>query len=224
MSTSRPSSYSSSRLDLTGESVTDLTKAIATSQPWLAWLHSGSALALYKDPYILGVLSDPVGTVARIYAMESPEDPKMGQSYLNSLFEDELGHQVTPDDFIPMGAKLFTWLETRITGFRVIEMIRYLSAADSAEKLIAGSLIKEAADATAKHGDKDQDDVDLKSLPIQAQVQQLRKDQPELYRLILEQLKQAATKAAGIGYPAIAPLSQPVVGETDSDAEEEQEP
>jgi len=220
----KPSSYSSSRLDLTGENVTDLTRAIATSQPWLAWLHSGEALALYKDPYIMGVLSDPIGTVARVYSLESPEDPDMGHRYLNSLFEAELGHQVTPDDFMELGAKLFTWLEARITGFRVIEMIRYLSAADSAEKLIAGSLIKEAADATQKHGDRDQT-VDASSLPrpIRAQVEQLRKDQPELYSLILEQLKQAA-RAGGVGYPEYSPLSQPGVGETEGAAEEEQEP
>jgi len=219
----KPSSYSSSRLDLTGENVTDLTRAIATSQPWLAWLHSGDALALYKDPYIMGVLSDPVGTVARVYSLESPEDPDMGRRYLDSLFAGELGHQVSPDDFIALGAKLYSWLEARVTGFRVIEMIRYLSAADSAEKLIAGSLIKEAADATAKHGDKDMD-VDAGNLPppIQKQVNQLREDQPELYSLILEQLKQATAKAGGVGYPAVAPLSQPVVGETEVDAEEEE--
>lgn len=220
----KPSSYSSSRLDLTGENVTDLTRAIATSQPWLAWLHSGDALALYKDPYIMGVLSDPVGTVARVYSLESPEDPEMGRRYLDSLFMDELGHEVTPDDFMELGAKLFTWLEARITGFRVIEMIRYLSAADSAEKLIAGSLIKEAADATQKHGDKDQTvDAGRLPTPIRDQVEQLRKDQPELYSLILEQLRQAA-RADGIGHPAYAPSTQPVVGETDNDAKEKQTP
>jgi len=221
------SSYSSSRLDLTGENVTDLTKEIATNQPVLSWLHSSDALALYNDPYINGIFSDPVGTVARIYAMVDPDGQPVGQQYLNSLFSDELGHEVRPEDFIMIGAQFFSWMEKKITGFRGLEMVRFLSAADSAEKLIAGSLIKEAIEAQEKHRKKSSEDVEAEDQPksIQDQLEEMKKDQPQLYELLLEQLRRAAAyreEALGSDTPQVTPISSPVLGETESRDELEQ--
>ena len=153
------SSYSSSRLDLSGESVAELTKGIATSQPHLEWLHAGNTLAIAKDPYLMAIVMDPVTAVSQIYFLKDPDGKEIGQHYLNALFQLELGHEVTEADFIAIGSKLFTWLKTRITDLRNRETIRFLSAADSAEKLIAGSLIKEAAEADERHTPDDDDTI-----------------------------------------------------------------
>ena len=221
------SSYSSNRLDLTGENVVELTKSIATSQPWLAWLHSGNALRLYKDPYILAILADPIGAIKNVYNMQDPEGRPIGRQYLNALFQEEMGHEITDslEDLAVIGTKYRAWLEQRITGFRVMEMIKYLSAADSAEKLIAGSLIKEAADAQDKNKAKDLEEVDTEALPptVQAQIDELKKGNPELYELLAQQLKQGAAKAAaGVGYP-LNPIFQPLLGEIESREEQEEQ-
>ena len=221
------SSYSSNRLDLTGDNVAELTKGIATSQPWLAWLHSGKALRVYKDPYILAALADPIGAVKNVYNMQDPEGRPIGRQYLNSLFQEEMGHEITDslEDLAIIGSKYRDWIEQRLTGFRVIEMITYLSAADSAEKIIAGSLIKEAAEAQDKNQAKDLEEVDTEGLPptVQSQILELKEKNPELYELLVMQMKQGAAKAAaGVGYP-LNPLFHPDVGETES-GEEQQEP
>jgi len=221
-------SYSSSRLDLTGENVTDLTREIATNQPVLSWLHSGEALALYQDPYIHGILRDPVGAVARIYQMRDPDGNPVGRQYLNSLFSDELGHPVEVEDLVTIGAQFFTWMEKKITGFRGLELVKYLSAADSAEKLIAGSLIKEAIEASEKHSKGDAEDIDASKQPptIQEQLTALKKNQPQLYQLLVEQLKRAAAinpdkePEAGSDTPS-PPKSFPVLGETRGGDEEQ---
>lgn len=223
---SKPSSYSSSRLDLTGENVADLTKKIATNQPVLAWLHSSEALALYNDPYINAVLTDPVGAVARIYALKDQEGQQIGRQYLNSLYQDELGHEVVPEDLIMIGGQFFSWLEKKITGFRGLEMVRYLSAADSAEKLIAGSLIKESIEASEKH-DKPAENVDTSKQPksIRDQLETMKKDQLELYALLLEQLRRATTyqEPQGSDSLQVTPYSSPVLGEIESGGEDEEQ-
>ena len=211
------SSYSSSRLDLSGENIGELAKTIATTLPWLAWLHSGNALALYKDPYIQAILADPIGTASQVYNMKDPEGHDIGRQYLNALFREELGRNLEDnlEDMAYIGGKLFAWLEQRITGYRVIEMIRYMSAADPTEKLITGSLIKEASDATDRNQAKDLEEIDTSDLgPIHEQVLEFKKSHPELYEMLNHQLKQATVKASpGIGYP-LNPLLQPVLGET----------
>jgi len=218
--------YSSSRLDLSGENIGEMAKTIATTLPWLAWLHSGNALALYKDPYIQAILVDPIGTVSQVFYMKDPEGRNIGRQYLNALFSVELGRDLEDnlEDMAYIGGKLFTWLEQRITGYRVIEMIRYMSAADPTEKLITGSLIKEASDATDRNQAKDLEEIDTSDLgPIHEQVLELKKSHPELYEMLNRQLKQATVQAGpGIGYP-LTPLSLPVLGETEAREEQLEE-
>jgi len=198
--------FSQSRLDLTGENVTELTRKIATNQPVLAWLHSPAALALYNDPYIQAALNDPVGAVASIYQLQDPEGTPVGQQYLDALYEAELGHPVGPEDFPVIAADLYNWLEGKITAFRGLEMVKYLSAADSAEKLIAGSIIQAATEAVEKHAPKDLDTPDLGHPTLNQQLQHLKEEAPELYELLLAQLQQAAR---GAGSTTPNPQSQP---------------
>ena len=224
------SSYSSSRLDLTGENVTELTEKIATAQPVLGWLHSGDALELYNDPYIQAPLRDPVGAIAGIYSLRDEEGEPIGQQFLNVLYMEELGHQVTPEDFLFMGAQFFQWMQRKITGFRGLELVRYLSAADSAEKLIAGSIIKAAIEAQEKHGDKDTEDVDLnpESRDIQRQANLVKENQPEFYELVMAQLERAAAyqpdQGVGSDTPELTPIPVPVVGDIENRGEDEEQP
>lgn len=219
MSNYKPSG--SSRLDITGQDIQEVTKRIAYNQPQLKWLHASNALKLAQDPYINELITRSLKWVKAVYLATDPQGNQVGQQWMNQVFKQRLGHNVEPEDLPTIAAWLYQYLEKRITSLRVIEMVRYLSSADPSEKLITGSIITEATEASEKVQEKTPTPKAPK--PLEQDLEEIRANHPAIYHILLEDTKQQLEKIQRMESGTPKPHSpSPVVGEKEIESEASQ--
>lgn len=206
----------SSRLDISGADITEVTKKIGYNQTSLKWLHASAALKLAQDPYINELIRQPLKWVEQVYLSTDPDGNPVGRQWLNAIYQE----QITEQDLPLIAARTFQFLELRITSLRVVEMVRYLSSADPSEKLITGSIIMAATEASEMKQKK------AETIPAPAQLEeeldQFRENHPVLYNILVEDTRRQLEKiqALGSGTPQ-TPKTIPVVGETEREQGEE---
>jgi len=209
----------SSRLDISGADITEVTKKIGYNQPALKWLHASAALKLAQDPYINELIRQPLKWVEQVYLSTDPEGNQVGKQWLNAIYQEQIGHPITEQDLPLVAARLFQFLERRITSLRVVEMVRYLSSADPSEKLITGSIIMASTEASEMQQKK------AETLPapeaLEEELDQFRENHPVLYNILVEDTRRQLEKIQllGSGTPQ-TPKANPVVGETEREPEE----